>query len=65
MKRTFRAALLLSTICATPALAQSPACGGNFAQFLEGVKAEAVAQGVSDEVATRALRGAAIDNKVL
>lgn len=65
MKRTFRTALLLSTICATPALAQAPACGGNFAQFLEGVKAEAVASGVSEEVATRALRRASVDNKVL
>ncbi|AKH99561.1 lytic murein transglycosylase [Hoeflea sp. IMCC20628] len=58
-------ALLLSSILATPALAQAPACGGNFAQFLEGVRAEAVGRGISDEVATKALRRATVDNKVL
>ncbi|MCY0096053.1 lytic murein transglycosylase [Hoeflea ulvae] len=58
-------ALLLSSFLATPALAQAPACGGNFAQFLEGVRADAVARGISDEVATKALRRASIDNKVL
>ena len=57
-------ALLLAGL-ATPALAQAPACGGNFAQFLEGVKAEAVAKGISADVAQAALRGVSIDNTVL
>ena len=65
MTHSFRLALLLSTVLATPALAQAPACGGNFAQFIEGVKAEAMAQGVSADVAQDALRRASIDNKVL
>nr|WP_245304144.1 lytic murein transglycosylase [Hoeflea olei] len=50
---------------AGPALAQAPACGGDFGPFLEGVKAEAIAKGVSPEVADRAVRNAAIDKKVL
>ena len=58
-------AVLVSSLLATPAMAQSPACGGNFAQFLQGVKAEAMAKGVSADVAQKALRGAAIDKKVL
>lgn len=58
-------ALLLAGLAATPAMAQAPACGGNFAQFLEGVKTEAMARGVSEEVANRALRNASIDRKVL
>ncbi|MBC7282823.1 lytic murein transglycosylase [Hoeflea sp.] len=58
-------ALLLASLAATPAFAQAPACGGNFAQFLEGVKAEAIAKGVSAEVAQSALRGVSVDNTVL
>ena len=65
MTSKFPLALLLASLAATPALAQAPACGGNFAQFLEGVKAEAIAKGVSPDVAQKALRGASIDNKVL
>ena len=57
--------LLLACLAASPALAQAPACGGNFAQFLEGVKAEAIAKGVSADVAQAALRGVSVDNKVL
>jgi len=59
------AAILLASLAATPAFAQAPACGGNFAQFLEGVKAEAIAGGVRADVARAALRGASIDKKVL
>lgn len=58
-------AALLLTATATPAFAQQAGCGGNFAQFLQGVKAEAVNQGVSADVADRALSRAAIDSKVL
>lgn len=65
MSNALPLALILSVLTATPALAQAPACGGNFAQFIAGVKTEALARGVSEEVADRALRRAAIDNKVL
>ncbi|MEP3435606.1 MAG: lytic murein transglycosylase [Hoeflea sp.] len=65
MTSKFPLALLLAGLAATPALAQAPACGGNFAQFIEGVKNEAIAMGVSADVAQKALRGASIDNKVL
>lgn len=58
-------ALLLASLAATPAMAQATVCGGNFAQFLEGVKAEAIAHGISADVAQNTLRRAAIDNKVL
>lgn len=58
-------ALLLASLAATPAMAQSVACGGDLGSFLEGVKAEAVAKGVSPDVARQALRNAAIDRKVL
>lgn len=58
-------ALLLASLAATPAMAQSVACGGDLGAFLEGVKAEAVAKGVSPEVARQALRNASIDRKVL
>jgi len=57
-------ALLLAGL-ATPALAQTPACGGNFAQFLEGVKTEAISRGISADVAQAALRGVSVDNTVL
>ncbi|MDO6963540.1 lytic murein transglycosylase [Rhizobium alvei] len=52
---------------AYPALAsaQAAACGGDLASFLDGVKAEAIAKGLSAEAADRALAGAAIDKKVL
>ena len=65
MTSKFPLALVFASLLATPALAQAPACGGNFAQFLEGVKAEAVAKGVSPDVAQKALRSAQIDRKVL
>lgn len=65
MTSKFPLAILLASLAATPAMAQAPACGGNFAQFLQGVKAEAIAKGVSADIAQAALRNAAIDNKVL
>lgn len=58
--------LLLSSIFSGTALAQSAApCGGDLGQFLAGVKAEAVAAGVSPQAADEALAGAQIDRKVL
>ncbi|MBU4529972.1 MAG: lytic murein transglycosylase [Hoeflea sp.] len=65
MTSKFSVVLLLAGLASTPALAQAPACGGNFAQFLEGVKAEAVAKGISADVAQSALRGVSVDNTVL
>lgn len=59
------AALALLASAATPALAQGAACGGNFSEFLLGVKAEAVAKGVPDDVAAGALAGLTPDQKVL
>ncbi|MBO6510878.1 MAG: lytic murein transglycosylase, partial [Roseibium sp.] len=54
------AGLCLAT---TPALAQQ--CGGDFRQFLAGVKQEAVAKGLSARAADKTLAGAQIDRKVL
>ena len=58
-------AILLASLAATPALAQSVPCGGDFSAFLAGVKAEAVANGLPAEAADKALRNASIDKKVL
>lgn len=59
-------ALLLSSILSGTALAESAApCGGDLGQFLAGVKAEAVAAGVSPQAVDEALAGAQIDRKVL
>lgn len=57
--------LLLASLAVTPAQAQQTACGGDFGQFIAGVKAEAVGRGVDPGVADRALSGARIDKKVL
>jgi lytic murein transglycosylase len=61
------AALFTLSILATPALAQDAKapCGGDLASFLDGVKAEAVAQGMSAAAADEAFAGVALDNKVL
>ncbi len=40
-------------------------CGGDFRQFLGGVKQEAVSQGLSSRAADKTLSGARIDRKVL
>jgi lytic murein transglycosylase len=56
-------ALVLGGLAVTPA--KAAVCGGDFNQFLDGVKAEAIGRGVSGEVANRALAGARIDKKVL
>ena len=61
----------LALLAAPPALAQTepaaqkPACGGDLGSFLEGVRAEAVARGLSASAADQALAGARLDRKVL
>jgi len=65
MKSRIYLSLVLSSVIATPGLAQAPTCGGNFAQFLQGVKAEAMSRGISEEVANHALARVKVDNKVL
>ncbi|WP_425498744.1 lytic murein transglycosylase [Pannonibacter anstelovis] len=60
------AALALMTgLAATPALAAQTQCGGDFKAFLAGVEQEAVASGVPQGIAERALANARIDKKVL
>jgi lytic murein transglycosylase len=63
----FACGLLVASALSSTAWAQAPqaACGGDLTAFLQGVKAEAVAQGVPAEAADRALEGAMIDQKVL
>ncbi|MEJ8474020.1 lytic murein transglycosylase [Roseibium algae] len=48
-----------------PVTAQAAQCGGDFRQFLAGVKQEAVSMGLSARVADQVLSGAQIDRKVL
>jgi lytic murein transglycosylase len=48
-----------------PAQSQTPACGGPLPAFLDGVKAEAMANGVPAAAVDKALAGAQIDEKVL
>lgn len=50
----------ISTVSAT-----AQQCGGDFRQFLAGVKQEAVAKGLSPQAADATLAGAQIDRKVL
>lgn len=57
-----RLAFALSML-ASPAVAQT--CGGPLPAFLAGVKAEAVANGLSPTAADRVLNGARIDQRVL
>ena len=61
------AALLLAggVLAASAFSAQAAPCGGDFRQFLNAMKQEAMAQGASRTVADRALANARIDQKVL
>lgn len=60
------AIMLSSTLCGAALAQESTApCGGELGEFLAGVKAEAVAAGVSPEAADQALAGARLDRKVL
>ncbi len=61
--RLVAAALAGICLTATPSLAKQ--CGGDFRQFLAGVKQDAVAQGLSARAADLTLAGAQIDKKVL
>jgi lytic murein transglycosylase len=54
----------LLAVAAAPAFAQS-ACGGDFGEWLEGVKTEARASGVSDKAIAAGLDGVRIEPKVL
>jgi lytic murein transglycosylase len=44
---------------------EAVACGGDFKAFIEGVKAEALAAGLTTDAIEQALKGAAINEKVL
>ncbi len=57
-----RLALALS-LMTTPVFAQT--CGGPLPAFLDGIRAEAAAMGLSQDATERTLRGAAIDPAVL
>lgn len=58
------AALLFVAAATGPAAAQS-GCGGDIGSFLEGVRAEARAKGVSERAIEEGLSGVGIDQKVL
>ncbi len=51
------------TLCAVPVMAQD--CGGDFGTFIQSVKAEAIARGLSVDAAERFLDGATIDPDVI
>lgn len=63
--KSFALALPLAALMAGSALAQSVPCGGDFGQFLQGVKADAVAAGVPASVADTALSGLSPNSRVL
>lgn len=56
---------LAVTPMASPEDPKQVACGGDLADFLAGVKTEAIAKGVPAEAVDKALAGAQIDPKVL
>ncbi|HVW57039.1 MAG TPA: lytic murein transglycosylase [Rhizobiaceae bacterium] len=57
-------AVLLSCLAAAPAFGQQPQCGGDFTAWLDGVRAEARADGVGER-GLAALSQARIDPKVI
>ena len=59
------AATALAGFWLATAPAQAQQCGGDFRQFLAGVKQEALAKGLSANAADQTLAGAQIDRKVL
>ena len=62
--RIAAAAALFAAACG-PAAAAPSGCGGDFATWLDGVRSEARAAGVSDRAIAAGLDGVAIDQKVL
>ncbi|GAA0782389.1 lytic murein transglycosylase [Roseibium denhamense] len=65
-RRLSAPAALAATLLLTPVpAAHAQECGGDFRQFLAGVKQEAVAKGLSPQAADRTLANAQIDRKVL
>lgn len=56
---------LALAVCALPLAAQEVPCGGPWGDFLEGLRAEAVAAGIPPEAAEAVLRGARQDERVL
>lgn len=56
---------VLSGLVALPSAVAAQPCGGDFRQFLAGVKQEAVSRGLSARAADQTLSGAQIDRKVL
>lgn len=68
LSRLFRSGLYaagVSGLMLLPLPAAAQQCGGDFRQFLAGVKQEAVAKGLSASAADQTLSGAQIDRKVL
>lgn len=64
-RRKAAIAFAFSLLMSSTAAAQTAACGGDLATFLQGVSAEAGARGIPAEAIEKALAGAAIDEKVL
>ena len=65
MLRARRLALTLTLLLSGTSLAAAQQCGGDFSQFLDGVRAEALAKGLSPAAVDTALAGMRIDQKVL
>ncbi|MDR4308111.1 lytic murein transglycosylase [Chelatococcus sambhunathii] len=67
MPLTLRCAVAAALLAASAphALAQPAPCGGDFAAWLDGVRAEARAAGVSDKAIAAGLDGVQVDQKVL
>lgn len=64
MRRTLAIVTALAAVAGLPAAAQAP-CGGSFAGFLDGIRAEAAQRGLSQQATAAFLSGAAQDQAVL
>ncbi|WP_206454164.1 lytic murein transglycosylase [Aurantimonas marina] len=65
MLRARRLALTLTLLLSGTSLAAAQQCGGDFSQFLDGVRAEALAKGLSPAAVDTALASMRLDPKVL
>lgn len=65
MLRAGRLALTLTLLLSGTSLAAAQQCGGDFSQFLDGVRAEALAKGLSPAAVDTALASMRLDPKVL